>query len=527
MRMELDGRSIMDPVLGRLNFPLHNIPAFTSRPKVIGLLVLPEERVSPDRLGHHVKDFLAFKALLHASGIENDSQVWLSSVNTEPGNDEQADYLYTYQSADNTIASVRPQPDSKPICVIRDTTQLREVFLEEVTRLSRSGEALLIVFCGETNPEDTSSIYFDKYWKLRVSMEQLATHLTKPCTVTMMCPAPFSGGYLINPFLGTKPHFSKEQFWALVAVKTSGAFTDTIISAFTGPQSPLLVKDEHHGSKSQKLNEHAHVAGPKFDLFQIRIKATLYSQLSKLADKHMFSWEENLDGWLLGPRHRPSLHWWTGIWNQLQSTSATLLDVKADKQLHFLGSAFGGTSDSQICHLRNLARLELDGCPGDWNIHANRPTENVLREFLNLASPGKDICIQVLDLLQYRSSMMSLVDIIVDVFALERPQQRLCRDWDYDEFTEIECTENREDSAKSRIRRHVFGKLNAIMPKIVKQPAQNRDQLFDVRFHRPAQYLSSAITQKLISTCKNEAAGSAFVQNVEKGKSNEGQSSRF
>jgi len=487
--------------LTNIAFTTHGIPDMPEVPQVIALLTVPMELASESHLGYHVADFLAFASLMHNSPAKN-SQVWLSCLDIPAA---MAKYGATYghsKQPDTGLATKVTDVLGKGIIThIISPEEMRNRFLDEVTKKSSSnGAPLLILVFGETSLEQ--SVFFRGPAGPTVTKNDIREKLELGTRATIVTSSPFTGGWLVNPFLGHNPKLDDELAPYLAAIHCGGAFTqkhlDLLQDHINSPLVPQELKPFIVGFPSA-LTEHGcftEQSKVAHQFFYEMVRRLMATRSTKAAAHHALNFSEENDE-TLEPRTGPTLGWWKAKWDALPTTTPSA----QDSGFAILGTSFGGTKASQTRHVQCLVRLEMATCKGDWELLTTSATKKLFQDFLSNGCPEESDVMHVLDVLEYRSSAMMVADIAIDALGLRRPQGQTCRDWDFAKFGEDEKVDKRLGEG----RKGAFGELpEQTFTNVAQALGHTYDRSRSPTFHRPALYISAAIAEHAVRNIQHD-----------------------
>ena len=376
---------------------------------------------------------------------------------------------------------------------------LKNIKIRAFSASKRKTKTLFIAIFAPVTPEQDLVVDF-------ISQDQKKAYLTVDrirsaikevvqdhiLTVVLLTISPFTGGWLCRPcFLG-KPGYPPSQSIRVISRSCGAAFADILIDIFTKRGTPFLTADELSKAEFDDMMP----VGPTdkqlglLYRFQREIHEALEHRLAKLGKKHSFDFTASNDAWdsLSSRKGRPLGDFWAKQWNATPTDEAR----PVVNRFEFLGEAFGGCKASQIFHLKYLASIELETCPGDWDRNSTGITPTLFQDFLRSLLVTEDQVKRVFDTIEHRASSMIMAHIIARALGLDFPDETKCRFW--------------VDSADRPSDEKLYGKLQtafAVVHNLFKQvavlPREKRHDFKVVRFWRAARWLSAAIAAKFMT----------------------------
>jgi len=499
--VEIDASRISwERTLPNVAYTAHCLPDMERVPHVIGVLTVPKGFASESMSGYHVSDFLAFASLLHGTPVA-DSQAWLTLFDIRAAMAEHgATYGHSKQFDTGLVTKVTDILDKRTFVKLQSAEEMRSRFLDEVAKRSSGSHPLLIVVCGETTLEQT--IFFHGPDGPTVTKNDIRDILKPDCQATLVTASPFTGGWLVNPFLGHNPKFDDHLAPYLASIHCGGAFTQKYLDEFQdNVKSPLVPSDQKRfitGFPSA-LTEHGcftKKAQAAHQFFHEAVRRMMASRTTNAAAHHAFNFSEETNE-NPGPRKGPPPSYWKERWDALPRT----LTTAQSSGFEVLGTSFGGIKDSQTLHVRCLVRLEKSTCKGDWGLLTMSATEKLFNKFLETKNPVESDLMHVLDVIEYRSSAMMVADIVIDALGLRRPQGQMCRDWDFSKF----CADEKANERLREAKRGAFGELpEQTFTNVAQSLGRVYDKNFSPIFHRPALYLAAAIAEHAVQNFEQD-----------------------
>ena len=464
-----------------------------------------------------VVDFLHWKMLFHGVGYKPAQvsktqnfnlgytiwahhvrfQTWLSSLDIP-------EFLARVDSVDETndgtMDKILGDATDDIIALPNDNEGFVAAFLEHLAMSARQAVAkktsLVVIVLAPVTPEQDICVDFGGK-KIYLTAERLCEAITvavenaQAPPVMLITPSPFTGGWLCRPSLLNQPEsLTAIEMMRNIAKSCGGAFANGFISSFTKGNSPVMTE-----AQREKLEYHDPMplnSTPEqikaLHQFQRQIHESLEQRCSVFAQEHGFILELSavrapssfVDSWIqYGPRQGRPIHMWANRWPSPRPT------IDDPHRFEFLGEAFGGTKDSQFFHLKYLAAIELDTCPGDWDRQVGGITRELLTSFSQRLMPGEDDAKRVLDTIEFRSSCMITAQMVAKVFGLPLPDGVKCRYW-HDKMDGV------SDEYYKNLR-FAFSALLNLFDQAALLPGENRHEYKNVRFWRASRWLSAAI----------------------------------
>ena len=376
-------------------------------------------------------------------------------------------------------------------------------FLERLAISARQAVAkktsLVVIVMAPVTPEQDICVDFGGK-KIYLTAERLCEAITvaienaQAPPVTLITPSPFTGGWLCRPSLTNQPRpLPAIDMMRNIAKSCGGAFANGFISSFTKGGSPIMTEAQRETLEyHDPMPLHATPEQIKaLHQFQRQIHESLEQRSSVFAREHGFILEPSavraasdfVDSWSqYGPRQGRPIDMWANRWPCPRPT------IHDPHQFEFLGEAFGGTKDSQFFHLKYLAAIELDTCPGDWERQVGGITRDLLTSFSQRLMPGEDDAKRVLDTIEFRSSCMITAQMVAKAFDLPLPDGLRCRYW-HDKMDGVS-----DDYYKNL--RFAFSAVLNLFDQAALLPGENRHEYKNVRFWRASRWLSAAVASQ-------------------------------
>ncbi len=440
-------------------------------------------------------------------------QTWLSSLDIP---DFLARVDNVDETNDGTLDKILGNATDDMIALPNDNERFVTTFLERLATSARQAvakkTALVVIVLAPVTPEQDICVDFGGK-KIYLTAERLceaitvAVENTQAPPVTLVTPSPFTGGWLCRPSLmNNSGSLTTITMMRDIAKSCGGAFANAFISSFTKGDSPIMTEAQREKleySDPMPLNSTPEQIRALHQ-FQRQIHESLEQRCSGFAQEHGFILKPSaargpfsfVDSWTqYGPRKGRPLDVWANRWPSPRPT------IDDPHRFEFLGEAFGGTKDSQFFHLKYLAAIELDTCPGDWDRQVGGITRDLLSNFTQRLMPGEDDVKRVLDTIEYRSSCMITAQMVVKAFGLPLPDGLKCRYW-HDKMDGV------SDEYYKNLR-FAFSAVLNLFDQAALLPGENRHEYKNVRFWRASRWLSAAIASQFegAKTIEN------FVQN--------------
>ncbi|KAK4216621.1 hypothetical protein QBC37DRAFT_310002, partial [Rhypophila decipiens] len=474
---------------------VHNPPDIQSNCEVLGICAVPEEYSDPKMYGWIVADFLAWKTLFYGT--------WLSSLDIAHALQGGS---YTEEMVNKVLGANKDHITALPTDSQECVETLFKSISERAQEADKKGASLLVMIFAPTTPEQDVVIEFGgmpgkKAYltteKIRAVIQDSVKHDHLP--VILMTPSPLTGGWLCNPSLFLGPNGDITHVSQFIAKSCGAAFANRIIKLYTTRGSPFLSDYQKKAVKYDDLMPIRPSATQLGSLheFHRKIHEALEHRLCNLAGKHSFVFDS--DNWqeTYASRNGFPLEKWEARW--------TRTGVSADEEndgFSFLGEVFGGSRASQLFHISYLACIETQTCPGDWQ----RPGAYTTRELFDYVrmteNPREDTVKRVFDAIEYRSSCITISQILVKGLGLPVPDGVKCRYWVDDEKAF-------DDSVYNKLQR-AFAEIHNLFDQVALLPGETRHDYKAVRFLRPARWLAACIAHHFADGSGEEIA--EFVQ---------------
>ncbi|KAH6630464.1 hypothetical protein B0J18DRAFT_378944 [Chaetomium sp. MPI-SDFR-AT-0129] len=485
---------------------LHCPPDFPQNSEIIGVCGVSAENSDQNKYGWMVADFLHWKLLSNGIG-DRKAQTWLSSLDI-------AKFLGGVDSVDDgTIHNIVGEDKQSIISLPTNEEGFADSFLEHVVErasvaLLKRSALVIMAFVPVTPEQDICMDFGEK--KVYLTVEHIRTAIQGALgdvklPVTLITPSPLTGGWLCRPSLmGGHTCSSSDKMMRLMAKACGGAFAERFIRSFTEGDSPLLT-DSHR--QKIKFNDPmplrpTQVQTNGFHQFQRQIHETLERRFSDLARVHGFvlspesvdSSTTFSDAWTeYGPRQGRSLSAWNQSWGPHRP------QVSHPQRFEFLGEAFGGTRESQVFHMKYLIAIELGTNPGDWDRSVGGGTRNLFTNFTQIHFPSEDDVKRVFDAIEFRTSSIILAQMVAKAFNLPTPGDRKCRYWH-------DTMDGMDEEHYKRLQ-YSFSEAYRLFGHAAVFPGERQHEFKNVRFPRPARWLSAAIALHLPHASRQDIEG--------------------
>ncbi|KAI2617104.1 hypothetical protein GGR54DRAFT_641207 [Hypoxylon sp. NC1633] len=500
----------------------HTIPDITYDTGVVGLCAVSSDEAGPDRLGWHIADFLAFKALLRGE-THHQAQTWLAQcdvagiVNANPegyahGKDRRLVNGAADASSFDDKGSLKHREDHIKVETVPDL--LMDMFIKDLeykAKVARhGGYPLIVIICGPTSLEQDIFFRQDDI-KHHLTRDDIRKVLGSDIDVTVVTPALFSAGWQINPSFCKKPagevRADRTEF---LARQLGGIFAKNHVDNFLGLACPLL--DRNRVDEDVKQGEFFGPVMPSEEqkelavALKVKVHNALASRLSVKHDDHSFDLNDANDDWerLIGPR-RTQLSYFGQKWANLEGSKAPVTD---EEKLGFLGGAFGGNKASQVHHIHHLIKESFDAWPGYWNLPFGQKVRTVLNNFLQSASPESRDCHEIFNIMEHRATTAVLADALVEYFKLPKPHGLRCRDWDEPKWVQKASHEGHLYVVQS------YKEVSKRIPAAIVPPEVNVNHLSVIqrRLEVPVVYLSVSLC---VCDPKSEGSLQAVVKHID------------
>ncbi|RYP66837.1 hypothetical protein DL770_008718 [Monosporascus sp. CRB-9-2] len=463
-------------------FVTRTIPDISSNAGLVALCTVPHDKAGPDDLGWHISDFLAFKNLL-SKHLHPKAHEWLAHCDISRA--VEANPLGYTHGQDRRI--VQNADLTGDIQVESSANELADKFLAATRRkagiVKKLGYDLVILVCGPTTLEQDVFFGNDDY-KPRIRAYDIRSAMgLDDCQAKGMIitPALFSAGWQVNPYFcsdSTVP--TRAGFLTFLAKQFGAIFASHILTKVIGIDCPMLdVSKLDHRQRFEdgtlKFRRRA-----EEDILSDKVHKALAARLMLGHSDHSFSFDAANDGWekLIGPRQHKALDAYKQEWEKLAVADAA---TQFGPEPPLFGNLFGGTKASQLAHIKHLVRDSLTSWQGVWVNEYGRLAREKYQRFLNNANPDESDCHEMFNVMEQRSTLLAVADLIVKYYSLPVPQGNRCRDYD-------------ATAAQPGEAGRVFGLLCRKVPWVYLHPDRGQDVYGKVQnpHQREAHYLARA-----------------------------------
>ncbi|KAI1343426.1 hypothetical protein F5Y15DRAFT_370025 [Xylariaceae sp. FL0016] len=410
--------------------------------------------------GHHIADFLAFRAILNHKGRQR-AQFWLSQTDIQK---RVEDCPKTYVHG-NDKRVVDKATDIKRFKYKREwhhrfdnikyepsINSLKKNFLDAVKEkaevvhgMSKEHDLFLgIIVCGLTSTDQ--DIFFGEQeidYNSRLTAEEIRSAIPEPVNTVLITPALFSAGWQVNPFFCSSPvQRRRGDRIEFLARQFGGTFTKDIVAQFLGWDNPLLDTTKIDGSIREVRDSPAPVRLTNAqeackNALELKIHSSLLGRLSPLPRDHSFSFDDAKDEWvqLIGMRREVPLTVQEGnrdsherYWNIVPKLEDTDVQPVQDG-FEFLGNAFGGSRASQLYHIEHVINESFANFPTHWASEHGKKLKGDFLQFLS--DPGRHnhepTVREIFSSLEHRATAATVGDRIVQSLDLPKPLDKWCR----------------------------------------------------------------------------------------------------
>ncbi|KAK7739831.1 hypothetical protein SLS62_011181 [Diatrype stigma] len=416
--------------VGDATFVTRSIPDISPNAGLVALCTVPGNRAGPDDLGWHIADFLAFKTILGGYLHEN-AQTWLAHCDIAKlikANPE----AYTH-GADRRIFSPGKLTDN--IRVESPAAVLIKEFSAAITKtvdiVKKYEYDLVIIICGPTTLEQDAYFGNAIYRPYISSTDIRAAIGSDDCSAMVITPALFSAGWQVNPSFCRHARFNPRVERVHFMAKQFGAiFARSIVDKVTSWDCPMLDSSRVDPTRKGKVRYPGfQKASPENTMLQVALQSALAARLMQEHSDHSFSFDGSNDDWvkLIRTRKHRTLAEHQHEWEKLP-TAQTPVSIDPDRL--YQGNVFGGVKASQLAHLKHLIRDSLMMWQGVWVNELGRGARAKFQEFLFDEDPHESDCLEMVYVMEQRSTLLVMGDLLVDLFNLPVPDGKRCRDYD-------------------------------------------------------------------------------------------------
>ncbi|KAK3365153.1 hypothetical protein B0T24DRAFT_537702, partial [Lasiosphaeria ovina] len=477
---------------------IHNPPDIPPKAEILGVCAVSMENADQNKYGWIVADFLRWKTLFHRVGNKA-AQTWLSSLDIAAFLEGVAGL--DINNSDEAAQKILGGKNDHIVGLPTDAVDLKASVLKHIidrARVAKENDTtLFIMVFAPVTPEQDICIDFGNQDKIYLPADQISQaiweavdHTDQP--VILMTPSPFTGGWACNPsIMGTCT--VSDRVLNIMSKSCGAAFANRFIDLCTTRRTPLLTDDQRIMVEYDDMMplRPTDLQVELLHKFQRKIHEVLEQRLSGLAVHHTLDFEESRDAWTTyAPRTgRPLAGFWAKRWDK----PSVAVNQNIDR-FEFFGEAFGGTRASQIFHLKYLAAIELETCPGDWTKGVTGITHSLLSGFLVTRFPEEALVKRVFDSIEFRASSMILAQVVAKFLDLPEPDGVRCRYW----------SEKPLDRALEHKFAVAFGDIHNLFDQVAVPPGEKRHEYKTVRFWRASRWLATAIAMRFADASDKE-----------------------
>ncbi|KAI1864899.1 uncharacterized protein JN550_008719 [Neoarthrinium moseri] len=486
--------------------------------------------------GWFLSDFYAFNYMLKGLGS---SQKWLTAADPVKLLEKYGPFLHGNPYQDRKVVlsqEMLDQDQLSPVTLVKTTDMIRR-FLEEARIESEKAKynnspLLLLVFCHGLESFEMLLDNGNRSKGLR--LQQLKGVLEPGVQVCLMTNACFSGGWAITPDLNrtaltAASELSTSNAWPpshSVGRACGSIFASTVFETLCGVSSPLLStegsQDMTQSMQDLEISTDDHLQPDEptdiqvetYNAFCNTILDVCGSRVTRLWKQQEFTFSAQDDQWEYSWTNR------TGVpliafekrWSQLQVIPYVgPADTKALKDPHPGNPFFSGETHSSktggVAHeqetledmtaciyrgrVKEMARIFLNTCPGDWTQAQNVPLASLLRHWVgDQEKCAEETCaergFEVINTIQFRWEFALLADHIIATYNLPTPSNEICITWDEEKWN---------DTMSSKVPKHKE-KFREIWFALVAGgflliPSESQGP----RFYRPMRYVTAALAE--------------------------------
>ncbi|KAK3336407.1 hypothetical protein B0T19DRAFT_471494 [Cercophora scortea] len=469
---------------------VHCPPDFYVNAEILGVCALSEENASKSKYGWVLDDFLKWKTLFYGFG-DQPQQTWLSTL----------DISEVLKRSDMDQTAVHEVVGEKHDQVTKITGwscgfELKRYISESAQKANERESGLVIMFFAPVTPELDICLDLDGVNKSYMTMDNIreivrdsVKHSELPLMV--MTPSPFTGGWMCNPALFGHPISpSPKQTMDLIARSCGAAFANEFMELCTKRSNPFLTDKER---SVLPYEDPMPIQPTESQLtFLHRLQEEIYQVMAHrfypLSKIHEFDFNPHSESWLTyRPRRNLSIiDYWARKWKSNKAEGDEIQEITLPDRFEFLGPTLGGCRETQIFHLKYLATIELQTCPGDWHRPASNFTKQLLSSFIMDTNPTEKDVKHVYACIEYRASSMMLAQILAKGLELPSLKNPGCRFW----------KDAETDQQSYRKFQVAFSDVLNLFDQMSAPPGEKRHDFKSVRFWRPARWLSAAIALK-------------------------------
>ncbi|RYP46377.1 hypothetical protein DL768_007394 [Monosporascus sp. mg162] len=463
-------------------FVTRTIPDISSNAGLVALCTVPHDRAGPDDLGWHISDFLAFKNLL-SKHLHPKAQEWLAHCDIARA--VEANPLGYIHGKDRRL--LQNADLTGDIQVESSANELADKFLTATRRkagiVKKLGYDLVILVCGPTTLEQDVFFGNDDY-KPRIRAYDIRSAIgLDDCQAKGMVitPALFSAGWQVNPcFCSDSTVPTRAGFLTFLAKQFGAIFASRILTKVVDIDCPMLDVSKLDRRQLFEDGTLTFRRRAEEDILSDKVHKALAARLMLGHSDHSFSFDAANDDWekLIGPRRHKTLDLYKQEWEKLAVADAA---TQFGPEPPLFGNLFGGTKASQLAHIKHLVRDSLTSWQGVWVNEYGRLAREKYQRFLNNANPDESDCHETFNVMEQRSTLLAVADLIVKYYSLPVPQGNRCRDYD-------------ATAAQPGEAGRVFGLLCRKIPWVYLHPDRGQDVYGKVQnpHQREAHYLATA-----------------------------------
>ncbi|KAK9414289.1 hypothetical protein SUNI508_02388 [Seiridium unicorne] len=387
---------------------------------IVSLCAVPVGREGKNDLGHHVADFLAWKALCSGPWANTNHQVWLSQLDLV---DAHRKHSYSHGGRDMGSAI---GDTTHPIIVEPNARALAGKFMKAVLEKSQEAKELndpLVVFvCGLTSLEQDIFIVEGDDYAALITSESIRAAIGRSFQVIFVTPSVTSTGWQVNPSF-MYPTVTQADPVQFMARQCGAIFGADIVHTFYREGSPVLL-EKNNDAFSVPVKKGSDLKATEAE-FHNKIHTQLASRFVTNSGNHSFSFEADNDPWkLIGVRTGIPLAKLAAQWGKLDKVDPSLATASG---FQFLGSAFGANRKSQLVHMIHMFKHSLNS-PGYHSSNSRQIREHFDR-LKHDAEQDEVKCRVLFNALEHRMSLIVLGDLITRFFGLSSDMNTRCRDW--------------------------------------------------------------------------------------------------
>ena len=412
-------------------FVTRSLPDISYTTGLVGICTVPQGRSSPDDLGWHISDFLAFKSLA-GNVVHSRAQTWLAhcDIATIVSADPDA---YAHGKDRRVFRDEKLAVLTSDVQVKSSADELVTAFLNTVREkaeiVRKSQFNLVVIICGPTNLEQ--DIYFGTTnYEPRICSPRLRDVMGAgdegSFRATVVTPAQFSAGWQVNPCFCKDDSFQPRADRMTFLAKQLGAiFAKPIAEKVLSWECPMIDLSK----VDPEMRRFERYPGPvpppiEHKTLMEKVHKALAARLMFGHDDHSFSFDADADDWekLIGARRGEPLDAYKRGWETLGVTT------RARSGMPFLGNLFGGTKYSQLAHIEHLVMESLATWQGVWTNAWGTAAEAKFRKFLGNDSLDDSDYHEMFNVMEQRASLLVMADLLVTNLKLPGAPGKRCRE---------------------------------------------------------------------------------------------------